>query len=79
MIMTCPKCGGSGKIPIGDAETTTGIHETTCPSCGGLGYVTDAPGPTVRDVEEVYLKYKKTTLVCPHCGKEINVHVMIGE
>ena len=40
MIMTCPKCKGSGKEWI---DTTFAPYSTACHSCCGLGYVTDQP------------------------------------
>lgn len=78
MIMTCPKCRGSGKVYPDDVETTTGVSWSTCPSCGGKGYVTDVPGPTRHIDSEVYLGHK-TTLKCPHCGQEINIHITVRE
>ena len=44
MIMTCPKCGGSGKGWIDYGRESSAVpHETICNSCGGLGYITDSP------------------------------------
>lgn len=78
MIMTCPKCKGTGKIYPEPGEHTTGFAQYSCPSCDGKGYVTDVPGPTVRDVETVYFG-SIAKLKCPYCHQEINVHVTIGE
>jgi len=77
MIMTCPKCHGSGKIWPDDADTVTGISWHTCPSCGGKGYVTDTPELTRHD-SKVYLGHK-TVLECPYCHQGINIHATIGE
>ena len=45
MIMTCPKCKGSGKEWIdttrGGMSTSIAPYSTACSSCWGLGYVTD--------------------------------------
>ena len=41
-IMTCPKCGGCGKVLVNSGDySAIAPYETACSSCGGLGYVTD--------------------------------------
>lgn len=59
MTMTCPKCGGKGKIWVEyGGDSSAAPYETTCNSCGGLGYVTD----------------NTNNQVCSKCGKDMIIN-----
>jgi ribosomal protein S27AE len=40
--MTCPRCGGWGRVDRGNSSTSLDLSERVCPRCFGCGLVENA-------------------------------------
>ena len=69
MLMTCPKCGGSGKTWSSYGTNSSAAPSgTICGSCDGSGYVTDGcVGSSIQPAK------------CNKCGKEFTITWVCGE